>query len=68
MQYVEKTFMKIDYNMLVQNQVHYIILSNTNHLMGVVVQWLKTWLLNVEVRNSNIHTCNLGSLGYLSDY
>ncbi len=34
MQYVEKKFMKIDYNMLVQNHVHYIMLSKKNQLMG----------------------------------
>jgi hypothetical protein len=34
---------------------------------GVVVQWLRIWLLNVEVRNSSPHTCNLGYLGYLGD-
>jgi hypothetical protein len=27
MQYVEKTFMEVDYNMLVQNHVHYNMLS-----------------------------------------
>jgi hypothetical protein len=61
MQYVEKTFMEIDYNMLVQNQVHYIILSQTKSPYGVVV------LLNVEVRNSSFHSYNLGYLGYLGD-
>jgi hypothetical protein len=34
---------------------------------GVVVQWLKIWLFNVEVRSSSPHTYNLGYLGYLSD-
>jgi hypothetical protein len=34
---------------------------------GVVVQWLKTWLLNVKVKNSSPHICNLGYLGYLGD-
>jgi hypothetical protein len=33
----------------------------------VAVQWLKTWLLNVEVKNSNPHICNLNYFGYLSD-
>jgi len=33
----------------------------------MVVQWLRTWLFDVEVRSSSPHTCNLGSLGYLAD-
>jgi hypothetical protein len=66
MQYVEKKFMEIDYNMLVQNHVHYNMLSKTFHLMGCL-QWLKTWFLNVEVRNSSPHIYNLGYVGYLGD-
>jgi hypothetical protein len=34
MQYVEKKFMKVDYNMLVQNHVYYNVLCKTNHLWG----------------------------------
>jgi len=34
---------------------------------GVVVQLLKIWFLNVKVRNSSLHTCNIGYLGYLGD-
>jgi len=33
-QYVEKKFMKIDYNMLVQNHVHYNMLSKKITLWG----------------------------------
>jgi len=33
----------------------------------MVVQWLSIWFLNVKVRNSSPHTCNLGYLGYLGD-
>jgi len=40
--YVEKKFMQVDYNMLVQNHVHYNYVVQKNHLMGVVVQWLTT--------------------------
>jgi hypothetical protein len=43
------------------------IMLSKKSLYGVVVQWLKTWLLNVDVRNSSPHTCNLGYLGYLGD-
>jgi hypothetical protein len=32
---------------------------------GVVGQLLNTWLLNVKVRSSSPHTCNLGYLGAL---
>jgi hypothetical protein len=59
--------MKVDCNMLVQNHVHYNMLSKKNLPYGVVVQWLWTWLLNMEVRSSSPHTCNLGYLGYLGD-
>jgi hypothetical protein len=34
---------------------------------GVVVQWLKTWLFNVEVKSLSPYTCNLGYLCYLGD-
>jgi len=64
MQCVEKNFMKVDYNMLVQNHVYYNTLSK-NSTYGVAVQCLRTWLLNVEVRSLSPHTCNLGYLGYL---
>jgi hypothetical protein len=63
---VEKEFMEVAYNMLVQNHVHYKYVLHKNHYFGVVVQWLKT-CLNVEVRSSSPHTCNLGYLGYLGD-
>jgi hypothetical protein len=66
MQYVEKQFMEVDYNMLVQNHVYYNMLKK-NHLMGLVVQWLRIWLVNVEVRSSSLHTCNLGYVIYLSN-
>jgi hypothetical protein len=51
-QFIEKKFMEIDYNMLVQNHVHYNYVVKKS-LYGVVVQWLKIWLLNMEVRSSN---------------
>ncbi len=65
MQYVEKKFMEVDYIMLVQNYVYYDMLSKKNHM--VVVQWLKTWLLNVEVKSSSPCTYILGYLGYFGD-
>jgi hypothetical protein len=58
--------MEVHNNMLVQNPIYYNMLSKKSPY-GVMVQWLKTWLLNVEVRSSNPHTCNLGYLGYLGD-
>ncbi len=65
--HVEKKFIKVNYYMLVQNHVHYKYVVQKKSPYGVVVQWLKTLLLNVEVRSSNPHTCNLGYLGYLGD-
>jgi hypothetical protein len=59
--------MEIDYDMLVQNHVHYNMLSKNKLHYGVVVQWLKTWFFNVEVKNSSPHTCNLSYIGYLND-
>jgi hypothetical protein len=56
----------VDYNMLVQNHVHYNTLFKKITLW-VVVQWLKTLLLNVQVGSSSPHTYNLGYLGYLGD-
>jgi hypothetical protein len=53
-QYVEKTFMEVYYNMLSKKLPY-----------GVVVQWLKTWFFNVKMKSSNPHTCNLGYLGDL---
>jgi hypothetical protein len=41
MQYIEKNFMEVDYNTLVQNHVYYNMLSQKNHLNEVVVQWLR---------------------------
>jgi hypothetical protein len=66
MQYIEKKFMKIDYNTLIQNHVYYNMLPKKSPY-GVVVQWLRTWLFNVKVKSSSLHTCNLGYLGYLGD-
>jgi hypothetical protein len=66
MQYVEKKFMQVDYDMLVQNHVYYNMLLK-KFTYGVVVQWVRTWLLNVKVRSSSPHTCNLGYFGYLGD-
>jgi hypothetical protein len=37
MQYIEKNFMEIDYNMLIQNHVYYNTLSKKNHLMEGIV-------------------------------
>jgi len=42
MQYVEIFLMKVYYNMLVQNHVHYNMLSKKKSPYGVVVHWLKT--------------------------
>jgi hypothetical protein len=47
-------------------EVYYNMLSKKAPY-GVVVQWLKIWLFNVEVRSSNPHTCNLSYLNYLSE-
>jgi hypothetical protein len=33
----------------------------------MVVQLLRIWFLNVEVRNSIPHICNLSYFGYLGD-
>ncbi len=65
MQHVEKKIMEVDYNMLVQNHVHYNMLSKkiTSWGGGAMVKDL----INVEVRNSSPQTCNLSHLGYLSD-
>jgi hypothetical protein len=59
--------MEVDYNiLLVQNHVHdnYVVQKSP---YGVVVQWLKTWLLTVKARSLSPHTCNLGYLGYLGN-
>jgi hypothetical protein len=58
--------MEVDYNMLVQNHVYNMLLKKKPPY-GVVVQWLKTSLLNVEVKSSNPNTYNLCYLGYLCD-
>ncbi len=44
MQHVEKKFMEVDYNMLVQNQClsQYVLQKIIPY--GVVVQWLRTWI------------------------
>jgi len=65
-QYVEKKFIEVNYNMLIQNHVHYNYII-TKPSYGLVVQLLKIWFLNVKVRNSSLHTCNIGYLGYLGD-
>jgi hypothetical protein len=67
MQYIEKNFMEVDYNTLVQNHVYYNMLSQKNHLNEVVVQWLRIWFFNVEVRSSIPHIYNLGYFDYLGD-
>jgi hypothetical protein len=54
--------MKIDYNMLVQNHVHYNYVVK-NITLSSDVQWLRTWFFNVEARSSNLHTYNLGLVG-----
>jgi hypothetical protein len=58
--------MEIDYKRLVQNYVHYNMLSKKSPY-GVVVQWWNFWLFNLELRSSNPHICNLGYFGYLHD-
>jgi hypothetical protein len=58
--------MEINYNMLVQNHIHYNMLFKKSPF-GVVVQWLRTLLFNVQVKSLNPHTSNLGHLGYLGD-
>jgi hypothetical protein len=65
MQHVEKKIMKVDYNMLLQNPVHYNMLSKKITLWGGGAM-VKN-LINVKVRNSSHHTRNLGYLGYLGD-
>jgi len=37
MQYVEKNFMEIDYNMLVQSHVHYNYVVKKYHVKGKIV-------------------------------
>ncbi len=57
--------MKVDYNMLVQNHVHYkYVVQEITLWGGAMVEDLTP---NVGVRNSSPHTCNLGYLGYLGD-
>ncbi len=65
MQHVEKKIMKIDYNMLFQNHVHYNMLSKKITLWGGGA--MVKDLINVEVKNSSPDTCNLSYLGYLGD-
>jgi hypothetical protein len=59
--------MEVDYNVLVQKScsLQYVVKEKSPY--GVVVQWLSTWLFNVEVKSSSPHICNLGYLGYLGD-
>jgi hypothetical protein len=65
MQHAEKKVMKVDYNMLLQNHVHYNMLSKKITLWGAGA--MVKDLINVEVGSSSPHTCNLGYLGYLGD-
>jgi hypothetical protein len=44
--HVKKKFMEVDYNMLVQNNVHYKYVVQENHLMG--------WWRNDEELNSSM--------------
>jgi hypothetical protein len=46
------------------DSLQYVVKKITLWGGGVVV---KVWFLNVEVRSSSAHICNLGYLGYLSD-
>jgi hypothetical protein len=55
--------MKIDYNMLLQNHVHYNILSKKITLWGGGAMVKE--LINVKVKSSSPHICNLGYLGDL---
>jgi len=58
--------MKIDYNMLVQNHVHYnYVVQKYQFISGGAM--VKNLILNVKVRNSSPHTCNLGYFGYLNN-
>jgi hypothetical protein len=57
--------MEVDFNMLLQNHVHYNKLSKKITLWGGGA--MVKDLINVEVRSSSPHTCNLGYLGYLGD-
>jgi hypothetical protein len=52
--------------MLVQNYIHYNMLSKKITLWGGGAM-VKDWFLIVEVRSSSPHTCNIGYLGYLDD-
>jgi hypothetical protein len=66
-QYVEKNSWKFIIIYYWSKIMFITIMMSKKSLYGVVVQWLKNWLLNVDVRNSSPHTCNLGYLGYLGD-
>jgi hypothetical protein len=67
MQYVEKKFIKVDYNMLIQNHVHYNILFKKITLWGgdALVKDLTPQCGCEEYLSP--HTYNLGYLGYLGD-
>jgi hypothetical protein len=54
--------MEIDYNMLVQNHGHYNMLFKKITLWGGGVM-VKNLTLNVELRSSSLHACNLGYFG-----
>jgi hypothetical protein len=66
---LKNKFMKVDYNMLVQNHVHYNMLSKKITLWGggVMVKDLIPQCGSEEVRSSSLYICNLGYLGYLCD-
>jgi hypothetical protein len=64
-QHVEGKVMEVDFNMLLQNHVHYNKLSKKITLWGGGA--MVKDLINVEVRSSSPHTYNLGYLGYLGD-
>jgi len=57
MQYIEKKFMEIDYNMLVQNHVHY------NVLFKKITLWGGGAMVK-DLKSSRPHICNLVYLGY----
>jgi hypothetical protein len=67
MQYVEKKFMEKIITICSSKIMFITICYQKKSPYGLVVQWLRTWLLNVEVRSSSPHICNLGYLSYLGD-
>jgi hypothetical protein len=62
MQYIEKN----SWTLICWSKIMFIIIfCSKKSPYEVVVQWLKIWLLNVEAKSSNPHTCNLNHFGYL---